>query len=55
MKKHENEPKQSIYFDTNIIIGYFKKGDEKKYSKGIIEKAATMIKNPDIMALGQNS
>ena len=49
MKKHKNEPKQSIYFDTNVIIGYFKKGDERKHSKGVIEKAATMIKNPDIM------
>jgi len=49
MKKHKNEPKQSIYFDTNVIIGYFKKGDEREHSKGVIEKAATMIKNPDIM------
>jgi len=49
MTKHKNEPKQSIYFDTNVIVGYFKKGDEKKHSKGVVEKAATMIKNPDIM------
>lgn len=49
MKKHKNDPKQSIYFDTNVIVGYFKKGDERKHSKGVIEKAATMIKNPDIM------
>ena len=48
MTKHKNEPKQSIYFDTNVIIGYFKKGDERKHSKGVIENAATMIKNPDI-------
>ena len=25
MTKHENEPKQSIYFDTNVIVNYFKK------------------------------
>jgi len=49
MTKHKNEPKQSIYFDTNVIVGYFKKGDEREHSKDVIEKAATMIKNPDIM------
>lgn len=49
MTKHKNEPKQSIYFDTNVIVGYFKKGGEREHTKNVIYKAATMIKNPDIM------
>ena len=49
MTKHKNEPKQSIYFDTNVIVGYFKKGGEREHAKNVIYKAATMIKNPDIM------
>ena len=48
MTKHKNEPKQSIYFDTNVIVGYFKKGGEREHAKNVIYKAATMIKNPDI-------
>ena len=48
MSKHKNEPKQSIYFDTNIIVGYFKKGDEQKHAKDVMQQAVNMIKNPEI-------
>ncbi len=48
MKKNKNEPKQSIYFDTSMLIGYFKKGDEQKHAKDVMQQAVNMIKNPEI-------
>ncbi|MBI5253634.1 MAG: PIN domain-containing protein [Euryarchaeota archaeon] len=41
--------KQSIYFDTDIIINYFKEGDIGKHARKVISQAKKMCKNPEVI------